>query len=76
MNRDKRDNCGILWLSRGFIGMATVKLLHTVKKKSGREISSSAHNFTRYHQRKTAVVGGEPSLVCVHGESAFVAPVQ
>lgn len=38
MNRDKRDNCGILWLSRGFIGIVTVKLLHTVKKKSGREI--------------------------------------
>lgn len=58
------------------VGYLSVKLLHTVKKKSGREISSSAHNFTRYHQRKTTVVGGEPSLVCVHGESASVAPVQ
>ena len=58
------------------VGYLSVKLLHTVKKKSGREIPSSAHNFTRYHQRKTTVVGGEPSLVCVHGESASVAPVQ
>ena len=58
------------------VGYLSVKLLHTVKKKSGREISSSAHNFTRYHQRKTTVVGGEPSLVYVHGESASVAPVQ
>lgn len=31
MNRDKRDNCGILWLSRGYIGIVTVKPLHTVK---------------------------------------------
>lgn len=58
------------------VGYLSVKLLRTVKKKSGREISSSAHYFTRYHQRKTAVVGGEPSLVCVHGESVSVAPVQ
>lgn len=58
------------------VGYLSVNLLHTVKKKSGREISSSARNFTRYHQRKTTVVGGEPSLVCVHDESASVAPVQ
>lgn len=58
------------------VGYLSVNLLHTVKKKSGREISSSARNFTRYHQRKTTVVGGEPSLVCVHGESTSVVPVQ
>ena len=58
------------------VGYLSVNLLHTVKKKSGREISSSAHNFTRYHRRKTTVVDDEPSLVYVHGESTSVVPVQ
>lgn len=58
------------------VGYLSVKLLQTKKKKLGREISSSAPDFTRYHRRKTAVVGGEPSLVCVHDESASVTPAQ